>query len=91
MNTKEILLKQFDRCYNENGWFVAVRNALDGVTVDYYGTPTPLSQVANLAVPASSLITAQPWDKSMIPAIEKALEVYEAHGRPRSEQLRLGT
>lgn len=34
MNTKEILLKQFDRCYNENGWFVAVRNALDGVTVE---------------------------------------------------------
>lgn len=46
---------------------------LDGVVVDYYGTPTPLSQVANLGVPESSLITAQPWDKSMIPAIEKAI------------------
>jgi ribosome recycling factor len=46
---------------------------LDGVTVEYYGTPTPLSQVATLAVPEPSLIVAQPWDKSLIPAIEKAI------------------
>jgi ribosome recycling factor len=46
---------------------------LDGVTVDYYGTPTPISQVANLSVPEASLIVAQPWDKSMIAGIEKAI------------------
>ena len=46
---------------------------LDGVTVDYYGTPTPLNQVSNLAVADASLITAQPWDPTMIPAIEKAI------------------
>ena len=46
---------------------------LDGVTVDYYGTPTPLKQMANLAVADATLITAQPWDASQIPAIEKAI------------------
>ena len=46
---------------------------LDGVTVDYYGTATPLNQVSNLAVADASLITAQPWDPTMIPAIEKAI------------------
>ena len=46
---------------------------LDGVTVDYYGTPTPLNQMANLAVTDATLITAQPWDPSQIGAIEKAI------------------
>jgi ribosome recycling factor len=46
---------------------------LDGVTVDYYGTPTPLNQVGNLGVPDPTLITLQPWDTSLIPAIEKAI------------------
>ncbi|HYM62535.1 MAG TPA: ribosome recycling factor [Thermoanaerobaculia bacterium] len=46
---------------------------LDGLTVDYYGTPTPIAQVASLSVPESSLIVAQPWDKSMISAVEKAI------------------
>ena len=46
---------------------------LDGVTVDYYGTPTPLNQLANLSVPEASMIVAQPYDTSQIPAIEKAI------------------
>jgi ribosome recycling factor len=46
---------------------------LDMVTVDYYGTPTPISQVASLKVPEPSLIVAEPWDKSMVSAIEKAI------------------
>ena len=46
---------------------------LDGVTVEYYGTPTPLNQVANLAVADATLITAQPWDPTLIPVIEKAI------------------
>ena len=46
---------------------------LDGVHIDYYGTPTPLAQVASLKVPEPSLIVAEPWDKSMVPAIEKAI------------------
>jgi ribosome recycling factor len=46
---------------------------LDSIRVDYYGTPTPLNQVATLHVPEPSMITAQPWDVSQIGAIEKAI------------------
>ena len=46
---------------------------LDSVKVDYYGTPTPLNQVANLAVPEPSLITIQPWEPPMLEKIEKAI------------------
>src|SRR3954447_11652742 len=46
---------------------------LDHIRVDYYGTPTPLNQVANLHVPEPSLITIQPWDVSQIGAIEKSI------------------
>ncbi len=46
---------------------------LDGVMVDYYGTPTPLNQLANLSVPEASMIVAQPYDPSQIAAIEKAI------------------
>ena len=45
----------------------------DGVTVDYYGVPTPLNQVATLSAPEPRLITIQPWDVSQINAIEKAI------------------
>jgi len=46
---------------------------LDGVRVDYYGTPTPLNQVAKLSVPEPSMIVAQPFDPSTLPVIEKAI------------------
>jgi ribosome recycling factor len=46
---------------------------LDGIMVDYYGTPTPMKQLATLAVPEPRLITIQPWDKGAIPGIEKAI------------------
>ena len=42
---------------------------LDGVKVDYYGTPSPLHQVATLSVADARLITVKPWEKSMIPVI----------------------
>ncbi|PLY01998.1 MAG: ribosome recycling factor [Desulfuromonas sp.] len=46
---------------------------LDDVRVEYYGVPTPLSQVATLSAPEPRLITVQPWEKNLIPAIEKAI------------------
>ena len=46
---------------------------LDGIRVDYYGTMTPLNQMATLAVPESRLITIQPWDASVLKDIEKAV------------------
>jgi|SRR5665213_3173100 len=45
----------------------------DDIKVDYYGTPTPVNQLANLHVPEATLITIQPWDVSQIAAIEKAI------------------
>jgi ribosome recycling factor len=46
---------------------------LDGVRVDYYGTPTPLNQVASLNVADARLITVKPWERTLIPEIEKAI------------------
>ncbi|HOJ14450.1 MAG TPA: ribosome recycling factor [Deltaproteobacteria bacterium] len=46
---------------------------LDGIMVDYYGTPTPLNQLATLSVPEPRLITIQPWDKGALGPIEKAI------------------
>ncbi|WP_439950894.1 ribosome recycling factor [Desulfolucanica intricata] len=46
---------------------------LDKITVDYYGTPTPINQLANVSVPEARLLVIQPWDKSVIPALEKAI------------------
>lgn len=46
---------------------------LDGLTVDYYGTPTPLQQVASLSIPDSRQIAIQPWEQKLIPEIEKAI------------------
>ena len=58
---------------------------LDGVTVSYYGTETPLSQVASLSVPEPSLIVAQPWDKSMIAPIEKAIRSADLGFNPAND------
>lgn len=49
-------------------------NILDGVRVNYYGVPTPLSQVASLSVPESRTISIQPWDLKIIGEIEKAIQ-----------------
>jgi ribosome recycling factor len=48
-------------------------NILDHVQANYYGTPTPLNQMASLSTPEPSMIVIQPWDTSSIPAIEKAI------------------
>jgi ribosome recycling factor len=47
---------------------------LDDITVDYYGTPTPLSQVGNVNTPDARTIIVQPWEKSLLNAIEKAIK-----------------
>src|SRR5580698_2601985 len=57
----------------------------DTVRVDYYGTPTPLNQVANLHVPEPTLITIQPWDVSQIAAIEKAIRTSELGLNPGND------
>jgi ribosome recycling factor len=51
----------------------ATASMLEGVKVDYYGTPTPLSQMAHVNVPEPRLLTVKPWDKTQVKAVEKAL------------------
>ena len=58
---------------------------LDGVAVEYYGTPTPLNQVATLTIPDPTLIVAQPWDVSLIPKIEKAIRSSELGLNPAND------
>jgi ribosome recycling factor len=58
---------------------------LDHIRVDYYGTPTPLNQVANLHVPEPSMITVQPWDVSQIGPIEKAIRASDLGLNPSND------
>ncbi|RQO31417.1 ribosome recycling factor [Taibaiella sp. KBW10] len=51
----------------------AAPNMIDGITVDYYGSPTPISQVANVTVPDVRTISIQPWEKNMISPIERSI------------------
>lgn len=46
---------------------------VEKITVEYYSTPTPLNQLANISVPEARLLVIQPWDKTIIPGIEKAI------------------
>ncbi|NMC33220.1 MAG: ribosome recycling factor [Veillonellaceae bacterium] len=51
----------------------ATTGLLDKITVDYYGAQSPINQVANISIPEPRTIVIQPWDKKMLPAIEKAI------------------
>ncbi|HWW95017.1 MAG TPA: ribosome recycling factor [Vicinamibacteria bacterium] len=63
----------------------AALSMLDGVRVDYYGNPTPLNQVGNLGTPDPTLITVQPWDPSLLPAIEKAIRTSDLDLNPQND------
>jgi len=58
---------------------------LDGIRVDYYGTPTPLNQVGSLSVPDPTLITIQPWDHSILQAVEKAIRTSDLDLNPQND------
>jgi ribosome recycling factor len=58
---------------------------VDGVRVDYYGTPTPLNQVASLSTPDARLIVIKPWEKKLCPAIEEAVRKAELGVNPQSD------
>jgi ribosome recycling factor len=60
-------------------------SVLDHIRVDYYGTPTPLNQVANLHVPEPSMITITPWDSSLIGAIEKSIRTSDLGLNPSND------
>lgn len=58
---------------------------LEKVMVDYYGTPTPVNQVANVSVPEPRMLVITPWDKSLLHAIEKAIMKSELELSPNSD------
>ena len=58
---------------------------LDGVRIDYYGTPTPLNQVASLGTPDARLITVKPWEKKLCPDIERAIREAQLGLNPSSD------
>jgi len=60
-------------------------HALDGVKVDYYGAPTPLNQVANVNAVDATTIVVQPWDKSIIKNIEKAIQEANVGANPNND------
>ena len=73
---EEKMTKSYDAMIRE---FTAIRagranpHVLDKLVVDYYGTPTPIQQVGNISVPEPRMLQIQPWEKSLIKAIEKAI------------------
>ena len=58
---------------------------LDGIKVDYYGTPTPLNQVGNLSTPDPTLLAVQPWDPKLLPVIEKAIRTSDLDLNPQND------
>lgn len=58
---------------------------LDGITVEYYGSYVPVNQIANISVPDPRMIVVQPWEKTMISAIEKAVRVSDLGLNPQND------
>jgi ribosome recycling factor len=63
----------------------ASAHMLDSVKVDYYGTPTPISQMAQVSAPEPQLIVIQPWDPSIVKDIEKAIQTADLGFNPQSD------
>ncbi|MBL7210353.1 MAG: ribosome recycling factor, partial [Candidatus Omnitrophica bacterium] len=75
-NTEEKMKKAFDsvlREFSEIRTGRASPHLVEGLHIDYYGTPTMIKQLASISVPDAHLITIQPWDVTVVPAIEKAI------------------
>ena len=58
---------------------------LDRITVDYYGTPTPLNQIGNVTVPEARMMVIKPWDKNMLKAIERAIQTSDLGLNPNND------
>ncbi len=85
---EEKMEKSIDSMMNE---FASIRagranpHVLDKIRVDYYGTPTPIQQVGNISVPEARMIIIQPWEKSLIKAIEKAIQTSDLGINPNND------
>ena len=80
--------KSLNNLYSEYNSIRAGRanpHVLDAVLVDYYGTPTPINQVGNVSVPEARIIQIAPWEKSLIKAIEKAINMSDIGINPNND------
>lgn len=80
--------KSFNNLMEEFGSIRAGRanpHVLDKLRVDYYGTPTLIQQVANVTVPEARMIQIQPWEKNMVKAIEKAIQMSDLGINPTND------
>ena len=92
---KEVIKKCEEKmtktCENLDGEFSNIRagranpNILNKLTVEYYGTPTPIQQVGNISVPEARMILIQPWEKSLLKEIEKAILVSDLGINPTND------
>ena len=85
---EEKMNKSYDALLNEYTSIRAGRanpHVLDKIKVDYYGAPTPLQQVANISVPEPRMILIQPWEKSLLKEIEKAILVSDLGINPTND------
>ncbi len=78
-------------CNNLQSEYTSIRagranpHVLDKLRVDYYGTPTPIQQVANVSVPEPRMIQIQPWEKSLVKVIEKAIMTSDLGINPNND------
>lgn len=84
----EKMNKSYDAMMREFGAIRAGRanpKVLDKIRVDYYGSPTPIQQVGNVSVPEPRMLMIQPWDKSLLKAIEKAIMTSDLGINPNND------
>jgi ribosome recycling factor len=81
IKTVETLKKDFSRIRTGR----ATPSLLEGLTVEYYGSPMPINQVANISVPEARLMIIQPWEKSMLGPIEKAIQASDLGLNPQND------
>ena len=85
---EEKMEKTLDSLANEYAGIRAGRanpHVLDKIKVDYYGSPTPIQQVGNISVPEARIIVIQPWEKSLLKAIEKAIQTSDLGINPNND------
>ncbi len=63
----------------------ATPSLVDGISVDYYGSPMPINQIANISVPDARMIIIQPWEKSMLTVVEKAIQTSDLGLNPQND------
>jgi ribosome recycling factor len=86
--TKQRMVKSIDSLKKD---FSRIRTGraspalLDGLTVEYYGSPMPVNQVATVSIPEARLIIIQPWEKTMLPGIEKAIQASDLGLNPQND------